>query len=72
MVRMTRRLLCDLVCWWVALRVVRTAPDSWSSKRGVDLLPCAAWLEGEYGLSGMYCGVPGKLGKNGLEKIVAL
>src|SRR5437867_1869802 len=34
------------------------------------LLPCAAWLEGEYGLSGMYCGVPCKLGKNGLEKII--
>src|SRR2546423_7058408 len=34
------------------------------------LLPCAAWLEGEDGLSGMDCGVPCKLGKNGLEKIV--
>src|SRR6266511_4416172 len=34
------------------------------------VLPCAAWLEGEYGLSGMYCGVPCKLGKNGLEQIV--
>ncbi len=34
------------------------------------LLPCAAWLEGEYGLSGMYCGVPCKLGTNGLEKII--
>src|SRR3989440_1035621 len=34
------------------------------------LLPCAAWLEGEYGLSGMYCGVPCKLGRNGLEKII--
>jgi len=34
------------------------------------LLPCAAWLEGEYGLSGMYCGVPCKLGKKGLEQIV--
>ncbi len=34
------------------------------------LLPCAAWLEGEYGLSGMYCGVPCKLGKNGLESII--
>src|SRR5256885_918660 len=34
------------------------------------LLPCAAWLEGEYGLAGMYCGVPCKLGRNGLEKIV--
>jgi malate dehydrogenase len=34
------------------------------------ILPCAAWLEGEYGLSGMYCGVPCKLGKGGLEKIL--
>jgi malate dehydrogenase len=34
------------------------------------LLPCAAWLDGEYGLSGMYCGVPCRLGKNGLEQIV--
>ena len=34
------------------------------------VLPCAAWLEGEYGLSGMYCGVPCKLGRNGLEKIL--
>src|SRR5216117_2463312 len=34
------------------------------------MLPCAAWLQGEYGLSGMYCGVPCKLGRNGLEKIL--
>src|SRR5258705_1193930 len=34
------------------------------------LLPCAAWLEGEYGLSGMYCGVPRKAGKGGLEQII--
>jgi malate dehydrogenase len=34
------------------------------------VLPCAAWLEGEYGLSGMYCGVPCKLGRNGLERIL--
>jgi malate dehydrogenase len=34
------------------------------------ILPCAAWLEGEYGLSGMYCGVPCKLGRKGLEQIV--
>ncbi|MGH7538821.1 MAG: malate dehydrogenase [Gemmatimonadales bacterium] len=34
------------------------------------IMPCAAWLEGEYGLSGMYCGVPCKLGKGGLEKIL--
>jgi len=34
------------------------------------VLPCAAWLEGEYGLSGMYCGVPCKLGRKGLEEII--
>ena len=34
------------------------------------ILPCAAWLEGEYGLSGIYCGVPCKLGRKGLEKIL--
>jgi malate dehydrogenase len=34
------------------------------------ILPCAAWLEGEFGLSGIYCGVPCKLGKGGLEKIL--
>src|ERR687888_566808 len=34
------------------------------------ILPCAAWLEGEYGLSGMYCGVPCKLGRRGLERVI--
>ena len=36
------------------------------------ILPCAAWLEGEYGLSGMYCGVPCKLGRGGMEQIVTV
>ncbi len=34
------------------------------------ILPCAAWLEGEYGLSGLFLGVPCTLGRNGLEKII--
>jgi malate dehydrogenase len=34
------------------------------------ILPCAAWLEGEYGMSGLYLGVPCKLGRQGLVKIV--
>jgi malate dehydrogenase len=34
------------------------------------VLPCAAWLEGEYGLSGLYLGVPCKLGRGGLERIL--
>jgi malate dehydrogenase len=34
------------------------------------ILPCSAWLEGEYGLRGIYLGVPCKLGAKGLERIV--
>jgi malate dehydrogenase len=34
------------------------------------ILPCAAWLEGEYGMKGLFLGVPCKLGRNGLEKII--
>lgn len=34
------------------------------------VLPCAAWLTGEYGLSDVYCGVPCKLGRGGLEGII--
>lgn len=36
------------------------------------VLPCAAWLEGEYGLKGMYSGVPCKLGRKGLEQILQI
>ena len=34
------------------------------------VLPCAAYLDGEYGVKGMYVGVPVILGANGVEKIV--
>ena len=33
------------------------------------LLPCAAYLGGEYGIKGLYAGVPVIIGKNGVEKI---
>jgi malate dehydrogenase len=33
------------------------------------VLPCAAYLEGEYGINGLFVGVPVKLGKNGIEQI---
>ena len=33
------------------------------------VLPCAAYLEGEYGINGLYVGVPVKLGAGGIEKI---
>ena len=34
------------------------------------ILPCAAWLEGEYGMSGLYLGVPCKLGRQGLIEVI--
>ncbi len=36
------------------------------------VLPCAAYLDGEYGISGLFVGVPVILGKRGVEKIVEL
>jgi malate dehydrogenase len=36
------------------------------------ILPCAAYLEGEYGLNDTYVGVPIQLGKSGMEKIVEI
>ncbi len=33
------------------------------------VLPCAAYLEGEYGIDGLFVGVPVKLGSRGIEKI---
>ena len=36
------------------------------------ILPCAAYLEGEYGIKNTVVGVPAKLGKNGIEQIIEL
>ncbi|MFN2383500.1 MAG: malate dehydrogenase [Gemmatimonadota bacterium] len=36
------------------------------------ILPCAAWLQGEYGLSDVFIGVPVKLGAGGLKEIVEI
>jgi malate dehydrogenase len=34
------------------------------------VLPCTAYLEGEYGIDGLYMGVPVKLGRSGVEQIL--
>ena len=36
------------------------------------ILPCSALLEGEYGISGLYVGVPVKLGAKGIEQIIEI
>jgi malate dehydrogenase len=36
------------------------------------ILPCSAWLQGEFGLRDVFCGVPCKVGRGGLERIVEI
>jgi len=36
------------------------------------ILPCSAWLTGEFGLKDVFCGVPVKIGRSGLEQIVEI
>jgi malate dehydrogenase len=36
------------------------------------VLPCAAYLEGEYGVKGLFVGVPVKLGRRGIEQILQI
>jgi malate dehydrogenase len=36
------------------------------------ILPCAAYLDGEYGISGLFVGVPAKLGRGGIEEIIQI
>ncbi len=36
------------------------------------ILPCAAYLQGEYGITGLFIGVPCQLGEKGLEKVIEI
>lgn len=36
------------------------------------IIPCSVYLEGEYGISGIFIGVPVELGKKGMDKVVAI
>jgi malate dehydrogenase len=53
-----------------ASSAVQMAESYLKDKRRV--LPCAAYLDGEYGCDGLYVGVPVVLGQNGVEKIVEI
>ena len=37
-----------------------------------EILPCTAYLQGQYGINDLYVGVPVKLGANGVEEVVEL
>lgn len=53
-----------------ATSAIEMAKSYLYNKRKV--LPCAAYLNGEYGQNGIYVGVPVVIGKNGVEKIVEI
>ena len=36
------------------------------------ILPCAAYLQGEYGINDLFIGVPVKLGSNGIESVIQI
>jgi len=36
------------------------------------IVPCSAYLRGEYGIDGLFAGVPIKIGRNGVEEIIEL
>ena len=36
------------------------------------VLPCAAWLDGQYGVKGLYVGVPVIIGADGVERVVEI
>ena len=42
------------------------------SKDKKKIVPCAVYLQGEYGIEGYYIGVPCKLGAAGLEQIIEI
>src|SRR5438477_429177 len=67
--------------WWSPIRSTRCARwrgaspafrASASSAWPACSTPCAAYLQGEYGINDLYVGVPIKLGKNGMEQIIEI
>jgi malate dehydrogenase len=50
-----------------AARMVRAVAED----RG-EVMPVCAWVDGEYGISGVYLGVPARLGAGGIKEVVEL
>jgi malate dehydrogenase len=51
-----------------AAAAIRMAESYLGDKK--EVLPCAAYLEGEYGLNGIYMGVPVQIGAGGVERVI--
>ena len=37
-----------------------------------EVMPVCAWVDGQYGISGVYLGVPARLGREGVKEVVEL
>ena len=57
--------------WYAPSAAVAEMVDAILNDRK-KILPCAAFLEGEYGIDGLYVGVPVKLGARGVEQIIQI
>lgn len=53
-----------------ALSAIDMAESYLYNKRRI--MPCACWVEGEYGVSDVFVGVPAIIGENGIEKIIEI
>jgi len=57
--------------WYAPASAVVEMVDSVIKDRK-KILPCAVYLQGEYGLRDVYLGVPAKLGKGGVEQVIEI
>src|SRR5262245_42177941 len=57
--------------WYAPSSAVAEMVDAILNDRK-KILPCAAYLEGEYGISGLYVGVPVKIGSRGVEQVIQI
>src|SRR5213592_3990726 len=63
--------LLNTSAWYAPSSAIVEMVDAIMNDRK-KILPCAAFLEGEYGINGLYVGVPVKLGERGIEQVIEI
>jgi malate dehydrogenase len=63
--------LLNTSAWYAPSSAIAEMVDAILNDRK-KILPCAAYLEGEYGISGLFVGVPLKLGARGIEQLIQI
>jgi len=59
-------------CRIIAVSLLLSCPIIGTAKDKKKIVPCAAYLDGEYGIHGLFVGVPCKLGAHGIEQIIEI